>query len=807
MKPPAFRPGLVMSVEDAVRTNKLLIMMKSLRFAFTNPSLQAWGLKTKRYLLIFLLTGLLAGTSLSAQSISDKPLTDKTLVAWVALADLNQQGGSALTIDDGFGHFDAIVFGERLKGKWMAGSDAFRRTAEDQKASPEETADNGTFVQVAIVYQGKTISIFRNAKLYSSYEISQQQVFTVSSMILFGKRHQEMQGSGFLQGKISDARIYDRALTADQILGLVPDKITGPEPWAWWPFSSGSMQDVTGRFTDIRISGNVSIDKGCLVLGDQNATLVASPAGPDVKTTAGKILTENLPVPKRVIQATREFRERLLADPYRPAYHFCIPEDNGMPGDPNGAFYYKGRYHLMYLYNREGSGFCWGQISSNDLVHWRNHPDAIGPGNGDEGVFSGGAYISPEGKAYLSYWMLWGAKGIGMAESTDEKFDTWTKFGENPVIRSTEWGITEKSVKNVKNGEDLIYGSADPSNIWMKDGRYYMLTGNLLVLNKYGRKPDSPANMQGDRTYLFVSDDLRKWEYLHPFYESDRKWTDQSEDDMCPSFLPLPSAPDGGSFSGKHLMLFISHNKGCQYYTGTYAGDRFLPETHGRMTWVDNGYFAPEALVDGNGRQIMWAWIFDDRPDSLKNQTGWTGTYGLPRSLWLDKDGKLGMQPVKELALLRMNEKERKNFTVRAGSEYNLDEFGTELMELEITIEPGNAAIAGVKVTCSGDGREQTVLFYDATAKQLKCDATKSSLSFGRRNVESGPFELKNGEPLVLRVFVDRSVVEVYANDRQAIARSIYPTLGGWGIRLFAEGGDIRVISVKAWEMMPANGY
>jgi len=125
-----------------------------------------------------------------------------------------------------------------------------------------------------------------------------------------------------------------------------------------------------------------------------------------------------------------------------------------------------------------------------------------------------------------------------------------------------------------------------------------------------------------------VSDDLKKWEYVHELYKSDRKWTEKTEDNMCPSFLPLPSSPDGGEPSGKYLLLFISHNKGCQYYVGSYRNDRFYPDNHGRMTWVDNAYFAPEALIDGDGRQIMWAWIFDDRPDSLKNFYGWTGTYG-----------------------------------------------------------------------------------------------------------------------------------------------------------------------------------
>ena len=58
-----------------------------------------------------------------------------------------------------------------------------------------------------------------------------------------------------------------------------------------------------------------------------------------------------------------------------------------------------------------------------------------------------------------------------------------------------------------------------------------------------------------------------------------------------------------------------------------------------------------------------------------------------------------------------------------------------------------------------------------------------------------------------MRIFVDKSIVEVFANDRQAIARVIYPTLGGHGITLFSEGGDTDVKSVKAWELSPSNPY
>ena len=55
------------------------------------------------------------------------------------------------------------------------------------------------------------------------------------------------------------------------------------------------------------------------------------------------------------------------------------------------------------------------------------------------------------------------------------------------------------------------------------------------------------------------------------------------------------------------------------------------------------------------------------------------------------------------------------------------------------------------------------------------------------KTIDSGPFELREGEPLILRVFVDGGIVEVFANDRQALGRRFYPALGGTGVKLFAK--------------------
>ena len=72
---------------------------------------------------------------------------------------------------------------------------------------------------------------------------------------------------------------------------------------------------------------------------------------------------------------------------------------------------------------------------------------------------------------------------------------------------------------------------------------------------------------------------------------------------------------------------------------------------------------------------------------------------------------------------------------------------------------------------------------------------------------QAAPLTLKPGEPMVLRVFVDKSIVEVFANDKQAIARRIYPSPDSQGISIFSSGGEATIESIKTWELFPSNPY
>jgi beta-fructofuranosidase len=70
------------------------------------------------------------------------------------------------------------------------------------------------------------------------------------------------------------------------------------------------------------------------------------------------------------------------------------------------------------------------------------------------------------------------------------------------------------------------------------------------------------------------------------------------------------------------------------------------------------------------------------------------------------------------------------------------------------------------------------------------------------RQVFAGPLDLRLGEPLRLRVFLDHSVIEVFANDRACLTARIYPTRpDSLGVGLFAHGGAAQLRIGHAWQM------
>ena len=481
-----------------------------------------------------------------------------------------------------------------------------------------------------------------------------------------------------------------------------------------------------------------------------------------------------------------------------PRYHVTALPDEGvaLPYDANGCIYWKGRYHLMYIFQDPklpDGGHCWGHLSSTDLLHWTYHPTALAPnpGDPDKGIFSGNAFINQEGVPMLCWFGI--DAGVCVATAEDDALLRWKKHPRNPIIPMPKPGQPGHGV----------YTVWDPF-LWLQDGAYYCLLGGNSLPNKK------------DTLYLCKSPDLLHWQPLHPFYEHpDLAWTVEGEDCSCPDFFKL---------GDKWVLLCISHKIGGRCYVGRYENEKFFPEQHLRMNWPGAQFFAPESLLDASGRRLCWAWVTDPRIRPAQDKTG-SGFQSLPRILALDKDGTLRIAPAPELEALRNNPRRVDHLSVPADSECVIESIQGDGLELLAEIQPGNARACGLKVRCTPDGAEETALWYDPAAKKLSIDVARSTLrkdiAYGdtvfvgyntqkekdiknRVNVVDAPLTLAPGEPLRLRIFIDKSMLEVFANDRQCLTQVIYPRRDdALLLKACAMGAPVTVESLQAWDMAP----
>ncbi len=202
-----------------------------------------------------------------AMSDAGPELTVKTLVAWVAVADLKQQGAGLLTLIDPEERFDSIVLGEIAAARWMPGSDFFHRTHRDQAAWPAETAAPDQLLQIAVVYSDRSVTVVRDGVALATYPVEALQSFGGDAMALIGLRYVGKMGEiGPFLGEVADARIYEQALTPHQIAALRPSVASDPAPAAWWRFDLGKADDVMGRFPVSRLIGSARIERDRLIL-------------------------------------------------------------------------------------------------------------------------------------------------------------------------------------------------------------------------------------------------------------------------------------------------------------------------------------------------------------------------------------------------------------------------------------------------------------------------------------------------------------------------------------------------------------
>lgn len=476
----------------------------------------------------------------------------------------------------------------------------------------------------------------------------------------------------------------------------------------------------------------------------------------------------------------------LYQEPWRPQFHFtpAIHWTN----DPNGLVYYKGEYHLFYQYNPMGirwGHMSWGHAVSRDLLHWQHLPLAIEEGK-EVMIFSGTCVVDEQntsglgkdGKVPMVAIYTGHQEGVNQSQHLAYSLNqgrTWTKYDKNPIL-----DLGKRDFR-------------DPKVFWYAPHKKWVMAV-VLPIEKEIRFYSSP--------------DLKAWTLMSSFGPAG----DITGIWECPDLFEVPVAGEPGKTK---WVLMHSPSPLMQYFVGSFDGTRFVLENPGDKIYrPDYGpdYYA--AIVYNNlpkntgPYSIGWVnnWNYaNDIPVSP-----WRGAFSIPRKLLLVKEGKewiLQQEPLPALSSLREPLLELKGAnpvmgnkllpvggtTVEVQAKWMLK--GTKKSGMVLAQSEGRGIVVGYNA-------EKGVLYLDRAA----FGETVPNKNFAALSYWETPYS-PQGESISLRVFFDRSIVEVYAdNGRRVMTAQLFPGPAQKGIGLFSEGAttvfeDIRVYNIKsAWK-------
>jgi sucrose-6-phosphate hydrolase SacC (GH32 family) len=274
------------------------------------------------------------------------------------------------------------------------------------------------------------------------------------------------------------------------------------------------------------------------------------------------------------------------------------------------------------------------------------------------------------------------------------------------------------------------------------------------------------------------------------------------EDISCANFFPL---------GNKWVLLCISHSLGCRYYIGDWdtKNEQFVPLKHGRMNWPKEAsnfapqtrdYFAPESVLTPDGRRVMWAWMATLDP-ALRDKT----LQSLPRELRLGEDGALRIAPLRELDSLRDAPVVMTDITVTpqpsnrrflAGRK-RLTELDGDAFEIRATVSRAEANQKMFGLTLFSDGRDEGLpIIFRPDVRTLRVGSTEAPFAVG---------DLPEGEDLSIRIFVDKYLVEVFVNDRQAVVAAHLDYAGKQGLDAVTFGTATTIKKLEIWKIKPTN--
>ena len=259
---------------------------------------------------------------------------------------------------------------------------------------------------------------------------------------------------------------------------------------------------------------------------------------------------------------------------------------------------------------------------------------------------------------------------------------------------------------------------------------------------------------------------LTQWKFRGPMFEHPDADAPTVE---CPNFFKL----------GRQWVLFVSPYGKVQYFIGDFDANTCRFTAHSRGL-VDYGtFYAPNTMQVPDGRRLVWGWV-----NGFPGGHGWNGCLSLPRQLSISRDGEFLQAPAPQITKLRGDGVTRRHMRLQGDAQiFKLPETNTIEIAADIRMESAKRVSLDIKNDSNAPGIS---ISYDGA--ELAVGDTRAPLKLPG-----------NGGKLQLRIFVDRSVLEVFANDTACVTKVI-PTLDPHAsVYLKADGGVAQVREIQAW--------
>lgn len=453
-------------------------------------------------------------------------------------------------------------------------------------------------------------------------------------------------------------------------------------------------------------------------------------------------------------------------------YHLMHPGGPSGPGDPNPAYFLDGKYHLHYIVNhpwQKGRSFSFIHVTSTDMLHWNWETTKLQPSFTGHGLFSGTGFTTLDGRPAAIYHGQASQKNW-IAIAKDNQISGW----EEP------FAVEPQSADGSPLPKMRIW---DPDCFVIGD-TYYCYFGS-----------DDPP--------LLKSKDLKTWTYVGPFLKHNLPEVVLGEDISCGNFFKLGE---------KWMLLCISHRLGCRYYLGDWDAEheQFVPTSHGRMNWVkpqdsllnyrNRDFFAPESVVTPDGRRVMWSWLATMNEEIFRRTI-----QSLPRELSLPADGELRISPLRELDTLRESPNVLRDVIVEPAKivggkpikTEKLIELPNDSCEIRIVVPRAEAERKRFGFQIRRQGHDQsTLLMLRPETKTLSLNGIEAPFSVT---------DLPPGEDVELRIYLDNYLIEVFANDRQAVVTAMMEHEGQPVLDAFTFEVPLRIKELTIWKLKPTN--